>query len=369
MVKLYFAVILFIFVSVYLGMHYYVYSRIAGGLMLSRAAAGRLRLTFLIAAFSFVLSEFLSRRLAADWLKPLEYFGIFWLGIISISLSVFIIADTLRLFFYTQQSGYFSVAVSIIAVLLVTAYSVYNVSRGLKTKEIKIKTEKLPAGVRQFSIVQLSDLHIDSMKNLKWLKDIVNKTNALEPDLIVITGDLIDSNVCNLHGYCETLAKLKSKYGVYGVTGNHEYYAGLENFMNIAKVAGIKVLRNEKVTVGGILELAGVNDKEGERFDGGGPDYESALKNCDFKKPVVLLDHRPVSFTKNSDKIDLQLSGHTHAGQIPPMDLFVWLLYKYPFGLHKRNDSHIYTTFGTGTWGPPMRLFSRSEIVKIVLEN
>ena len=370
MVILYIIIFILIFSSIYLGMHYYVYTRIITGLMLKVPAINYLKTFFLIAALSFVLSEYLSRHISTSWVKYFAYLGVIWIGIISISFSVFFISDIFKIFIHTQNFKYYSTICSIIAILLVTAFSLYNVSREIRIKEVKIKIDKVPKELSGFTIVQLSDVHVDLLKSVKWLDDIVSKTNALNPDLIVITGDLIDYDLCNLEEYCKILKKLKSKYGVYGITGNHEYYTGYEKFLNIAENINMKVLKNEKVTIADSIELVGTNDEAGKRFPGGSPDLKLALKGSDFKKPVILLAHRPTRFKEAVDLgVDLQLSGHTHAGQIPPVDLITKLIFKYPYGLHKLKSSYIYTTFGTGTWGPPMRLFSRSEIVKIILEK
>jgi uncharacterized protein len=215
----------------------------------------------------------------------------------------------------------------------------------------------------------LSDLHLDFLKSDKWLKDIINKTNNINPDLIVITGDLIDNDLSKIQQFCESLKKLKSKYGVYAVTGNHEFYVGINEFIKVAQHSNIKVLRNEKETISDSIELIGIDDNTGKRFSEIGSDLKTALKNCDLKKPIILLSHQPDIFSEAvKNGVDLQLSGHTHAGQIPPMDLIVKFYFKYPYGLYHRNLSYLYTTSGTGIWGPPMRLFSRSEIVKIILK-
>ena len=172
-----------------------------------------------------------------------------------------------------------------------------------------------------------------------------------------------------MNHFCDTLKKLKSRHGVFAVTGNHEFYAGINMFMDVAKNSNITVLRNEKITIADSIELAGIDDKAGTRFSEVGSDLKLALKNIDFTKPVILLSHRPDIFNEaEKSGVDLQLSGHLHAGQIPPMDLIVMLAFKYPYGLYRKNGSYLYTTSGTGIWGPPMRLFSRCEIVKIVLE-
>ncbi len=369
MSKLYFSFFVLIFSSVYLGIHFYIYSRIAAGLVLPLVVAKYLRLFFLIAAFSFLLGEFLSRRTTSFLATPLAEFGSIWLGVISIAFTIFVISDVFRIFFHGASFRYYSVVFSLIVTFLVSVYSFYNVARAPVIKELKIRTGKLPQKLSGFVIIQISDLHINFLKSEKWLNKIVEKTNRENPDLVVITGDLIDADLCKLNHFCDTLKKLKSRHGVFAVTGNHEFYAGVNMFTDIAKNSNITVLRNEKTTIAGAIELAGIDDKTGRRFSEVGSDLSLALKNCDFAKPVILLSHQPDIFDEaEKSGVDLQLSAHTHAGQIPPMDLITMFYFKYPYGLYQKNDSYLYTSCGTGTWGPPMRLFSRCEIVKIILE-
>jgi len=369
MFKLHFLVFFLVFILIYVGLHYYVYTRVAVGLNLSGTASIYLGLFFIIGAISFFVGELLTRQSTNFMVKPIAEFGSIWLGVISIALSVFIIADILRIFFHGESFRYYSVIVSLIVIFLVSAYSVYNVIRPDIIKELKIKIDKLPSKLSGFTIVQFSDVHLHLLKSSGWLNGIIEKTNGLNPDLIVITGDLIDADLSRSDEFCYALNRLKSKYGVYAITGNHEYYAGVDKFLKIAKMSNIKVLRNEKTTIAGAIELAGVDDKTGKTYEGIGTRLNDALKDCDFKKPVILLSHQPDVFDEAAKAgVDLQLSGHVHAGQIPPMDLIVMFYFKYPYGLYHKGRSFLYTTSGTGTWGPPMRFFSRSEIVKIVLE-
>ena len=361
--SLYLFIFILIAASFYLGMHYYICMRIIKGLALSPLIGNYLRLFFLFAALSFVLGKLLSRYFLV---YLLVYFSSVWLGVISIAFFLFFLKDIAGLFFIHHNKVW--TMITLILVLFSSVFSLYNAAREVKIKEIRITTKKLPFEKSGFSIVQLSDLHLDSLTSTRWLKSIVDKTNKLNPDLIVITGDLIDQSVHNFEKFYPILKELKSKHGVLAITGNHEFYAGVSHFLEIAEQSNITVLRNEKITIADTVEIIGIDDETGKRFSLAGPNLKKAMKNCNLNKPVILLSHQPKYFRQAVKKgVDLQLSGHTHAGQIPPLDLIVWLAFKYPWGLYQFEDSYIYTTCGTGTWGPPMRLFSRSEIVKIIL--
>jgi hypothetical protein len=354
---------LLVFSSIYFGINYYVYSRIVSGLGIPLTVRNYLKIFFFIAGLSFLVGEILSRRITV---YPLVYFGALWLGVIAIAFTIFVLKDIAQLFF--SEPSKFMTLLALFLVLVTSGLSLYNASRPLEIKEIKIPIEKINPKLSGFSIVQLSDLHLGILKSEKWLQRIVERTNELNPDLIVITGDLIDQDIRRFEGFCEVLKRLKSKYGIYAITGNHEFYAGMDNFLTIAKKCGFSILRNEKVTVANSIEIVGVDDDTGKSFAGVGADLVSAIQKCEQGKPIILLSHQPKNFKKAIGMgVDLQLSGHTHAGQILPMNLIILLVFKYPFGLYSASSSFIYTTSGTGTWGPPMRLFSRSEIVKIVL--
>ena len=200
----------------------------------------------------------------------------------------------------------------------------------------------------------------------------MEKTNHLNPDIIVMTGDISDITVLDdkTQYIIDYLSQLKAKYGIIAVTGNHEYYEGVHTFPEITEKAGIRVLKNESVTIGEVLQIVGINDPHVRESGDNGPDLEAAMKNIDPNKPIILLSHRPKFFDEAVQYgVDLQLSGHWHGGQPPPGELLVGLIIKYSSGLYKVGDSYIYTSNGTGLYGVPMRLFTHNEITKIVLTS
>ena len=340
------------------------------GLGLSGQYRHWFKIFLILSAITFPAGMFLSRKL--PFLSyPVVYFGSLWLGIISMAFSIFIVNNILLIFFKSASFRHYSALCSFVLLGLALCYSFYNVYKGPKIKEITLNfVKKLPSQLNNFIIVHLSDLHLGRLTSNKWLNNIVLNVNMMDPDIIVITGDLIDGDIASFGEFTEILKQLKSKYGVFAVTGNHEYYAGINKFLTFAKKAGINVLKNESRLIANSIYLAGLDDDEGKRFGTTGANLELVLKNYEPNKSVILLYHRPTDFQIAAKSgVDLQLSGHTHAGQIPPMDLLVMLYYKYPVGLYFYGDSYIYTSPGTGTWGPALRLFFHSEITKITLGN
>lgn len=357
--------ILFILVafSIYFFMHFFVYKTLAKFLLLTAKSKTIVKLLFLFSALSFPIANVLSRFLK---IFLLNHFAYLWLGIMAISFSFFLLARLLILIFPRGAKTVMVVALSLIAV--VSIYSLFNGLRPPRIRQVTVPLKNLPQEISGFTIVQLSDLHFEEYKSLKAFERIIDRVNSLKPDLVVITGDLIDGNLNDDCRFCDILKRIKSRHGAVAVTGNHEFYSGIESFLGLARKANMRVLRNENMTIADTLQVAGTDDNAARNFSSKGADLDAALKGCDPEKPIILLNHRPDGFESAEKKgVDFQISGHTHAGQIPPMDALVYLAVKYPFGLYRKNDSYIYTSSGTGYWGPPMRFLSRAEIVQFLL--
>jgi len=232
--------------------------------------------------------------------------------------------------------------------------------------DIKIKNLKKP-----YKIVQLSDLHIGALIDYEFIKESVQKVNALNADIVVITGDLIDIDVEDAKDILGELAKLNSKYGTYYIVGNHEYFRNIEKIISTIKSLGIRVLENENVYIGekgSGFNLAGVYDLFGYRAKTHIPDLQKALLNRQ-ESPTVLLAHQPKYIEEVKNGVDLMLSGHTHGGQLYPFRVLVKLQQPYISGLYQHNkELQIYVNRGTGFWGPPMRLGASSEISEITIK-
>jgi predicted MPP superfamily phosphohydrolase len=185
---------------------------------------------------------------------------------------------------------------------------------------------------------------------------------------VAVTGDILDEDISSNHRLKEILTNLQARHGVHLVTGNHEFYHGLENFLQFISRTPFKILRNEFTELSPEITLIGLDDPEIQNTGKYLEKEENVfrdLKTGDFN---ILLYHRPNFFHRFADLgVDLQLSGHTHNGQMFPMELIVNLVYRYPWGLYRKGSSFLYTSCGTGIWGPRMRTFSRSEIVQIVV--
>lgn len=237
-----------------------------------------------------------------------------------------------------------------------------------------VKIEKVHVEIKNlkesYKIVQLSDLHIGGLIDREFVRDIVRRANALNPDIVVITGDLIDVDVSSAKKTLAELTNLNSKYGTYFIVGNHEYFHGIKKIITAVKSLGIRVLENENVYIGEDgrgFNLAGVYDLMGYRTKTYMPDLHKALEGVK-ESPTLLLAHQPLFIHEVFSGIDLMLSGHTHGGQLFPFRFLVALQQPYVSGLHKHNENlQIYVNKGTGFWGPPMRLGASSEITEIVI--
>jgi hypothetical protein len=242
----------------------------------------------------------------------------------------------------------------------------------LRVQRVRVPLRRLPAEMSGTRIVQITDLHFGGSTGPEYLARVVEAANALDPDLVAITGDLVDGPATTLAPALAPLANLRARHGVYFVTGNHEYYHGGAEWVAALAELGIKVLRNERVVIGEgerSFDLAGVDDRSAVHYRiGHGHDLPKALAGRDHARELVLLAHQPAS-VREAAKYDvgLVLSGHTHGGQIYPFKYLLYLEEPFVDGLHQLRDTYIYVSRGAGYWGPPMRVGAPPEIAEVTL--
>jgi predicted MPP superfamily phosphohydrolase len=239
-------------------------------------------------------------------------------------------------------------------------------ARQIEVENIHISTPKLAAG--KVTIAQISDLHLGVMLGDEFLQQVIARLNEIHPDIVVATGDVIDGQGDDLDALARRLRTLHPPQGLFAVTGNHEYFAGVEPSLHFLRSAGFTVLRGDAVKAGGIV-LAGIDDPTASaREKEVKLDTQQALASVSKNAFIVLLKHQPL--VDSETPFDLQLSGHTHGGQIFPFGLLTQLLYHMPSGLTRLADGRwLYVSRGTGTWGPPIRLFAAPEITLITIES
>ncbi|MBN2816127.1 MAG: metallophosphoesterase [Campylobacterales bacterium] len=240
-------------------------------------------------------------------------------------------------------------------------------ARFIEIENVDIFINKLK---KEYTLVQLSDVHIGGLIDKEFIEEMVERVNKLQADLVVITGDLVDMDITKIKEPLFALTQLQSKYGTYFIPGNHEYFHNLPEIINELKRLGIIVLENNNLYIGDKDEgfnLAGVYDIFGYRAGHHFPELKDALKGVK-NAPTILLAHQPKYIEEVDRGVDLILSGHTHGGQLYPFKFLVGLQQPYISGLHQHNeDLQIYVSKGTGFWGPPMRLGASSEITFIRL--
>ena len=385
-----FATFLAVALSILGGMHFYFWVRLVRDPALGEPWRRLATVAIALLAVAFPLAMFALRRAPEPLSRLVPTFGFGWLGVAFLLLVTLVVIDAARVLAWLVDAAggalrrssdvpadparrtFVAQAVAGAALTVTAGASVVAVRRAggpAETDEVPVRIERLPRALSGYTIAQITDLHVGPTIRAKEVRRVVEQTNGLRPDLVAITGDLVDGRVGELGPIVQELSKLRARHGAFFVTGNHEYYSGAGDWIAFLASLGIRVLRNERVTVGDAgasFDLAGVDDFMH------GYDLDRAVAARDPDRALVLLAHQPKGIEGAVRAgVDLQLSGHTHGGQIVPFNLLVAAAQPYVRGLHAHVEGdragHIYVSRGTGYWGPPMRLGSPPEIAKIVL--
>lgn len=259
-----------------------------------------------------------------------------------------------------------SFALSLSLSALICVYGYFD-AQNIRTERLVFETDRLPKGIDKVTIAQISDVHLGLIVRCDRLVSILEVVKAAKPDIFVVTGDLVDAQINNLPGLRELLQDINTKYGKFAITGNHEYYAGLDKALEFLRHSGLTVLRGESKDLG-VIQIAGVDDRAAIQTKTGTPasDREALARTDRSKKFVLFLKHQPHPDPDAIGMYDLMLSGHTHKGQIWPFTYISQRAHPLHAGRYDvGKGSVVYTSRGTGTWGPPIRFLAPPEVTVI----
>jgi len=369
-----------VFFLLYGGLHLYAFLKAKSAFAFGIHAGLPLALFMLVMVFAPVIIR-LSERAGHDLFARLfSYTGYTWMGVLFLFCSVSLLTDLYRsvislagLVLKADLSG---LALSNqyafflpLGVALSIAFYGYFEARDIRTELVTIKTSKIPEDIGRLRIVQISDVHIGLIVRQERVSRILAEVRKADPDIFVSTGDLVDGQINGLTGLSEMLREINPRYGKFAITGNHEYYAGLDQALAFTEKAGFRVLRGEGLTVGGMINIAGVEDPAGKAFGlFRGRTERVILERLPREKFTLLLKHRPLIEKESLGLFDLQLSGHVHKGQIFPFSVVTWLYYPVASGGRELSgNAYLYVSRGSGTWGPPIRFLAPPEVTVIDL--
>lgn len=365
------ALVIALFFAVYGGVHVYVFAKFHA---LFRARRWLLTTALALLWLSVLAVEVLAHAGAAPAaVVPLAWVAYVWMGVVflffALSLAVDFVAVWARVGnAATLQQWLSEPARSVVvgvAALIVTSYGLIA-AHDVTVERVTLTTTKLATPLR---IAQISDLHLGVLTNAQRVQRLVSDVNNLAPDVVVMTGDLVDMQMDHFEKFGAVLAQLHAPRGKYAVFGNHEVFAGLEGARAFIERAGFTLLSNAGVAVDDVINIVGVDDPAVQGLRAVPDIVESTLlAQYNGRRYTVLLKHQPIVAPDSRGRFDLQLSGHTHGGQIFPFGLLTKIVYRAPMGLSSvAPDSWLYVSRGSGTWGPPMRVLAPPEISLIEL--
>ncbi len=374
------AIFLSVFLTLYGSLHLYVYWKA------KRAFGFHKHVGFLLGLFMGfmtvcpILVRVVERQGLESLAGVLAYTGYIWMGFLFLFVAVRIDLDIYGAVVYlfsrvTGGSGgkwrlspriAFFIA---LGVCLVGGVYALVEATAIQTEHIVIKTPKIPKVLGRIRIVQISDVHLGLIMGKRQLSRILDVVRAAKPDILVSTGDLLDGQIDSIGDLAKQFREIKPSYGKFAVNGNHEYYVGIERARKFCRKAGFTLLSHETFDIPGILLVAGVDDMMSNRYGlVGRPNEKQLLSEVPTDRFVLVLKHRPLLDETSMGLFDLQLSGHTHRGQIFPFTLLIKMLYPIDAGLLKlATGGFLYVNPGSGTWGPPMRFLAPPEVTVIDL--
>ena len=367
------------YLLIYGSFHFYFFTRIRAAHALPGWALLLLGAFLLLMIAAPVLVR-IAERSGYDRLAILlAYIGYSWMGVVFLFGAAALAVDCYRILAWGagfllhkkmlfQPGSRTAFYLPFFLALLVSARGAFE-AWDIRLEKLTLASEKIPAALNGLRIVQISDVHLGLIVRHKRLAKILARVQEARPDILVSTGDLVDGQINSLAGLAEMLQEIRPRYGKYAVTGNHEFYAGLQESLAFTQQAGFTILRHGGITVTEGLNIAGVDDATVKYYN---PQQslseKDMLQTLDRKNFTLLLKHRPTADRESLGFFDLQLSGHTHKGQIFPFNLVTLLYFPIHWGcLNPVDHCYLYVSRGSGTWGPPIRFLSPPEVTLVEL--
>lgn len=338
---------------------------------------------FLISSLSYIAAKLMEKILAPLLYDILLGIGSFWFAFMVYFLLSVLLIDFARLIFLIFHfmpaviNQNYILAKQITALIVVVVVSIVVLAGYINTQILSVKTLNLDLrkgsnNLNELNAVMISDIHLSPINNGRHLRKIVQKINELNPDIILIAGDLVDDKAETLRNrdIGSSLLDLKSKFGTYAIIGNHEFINGVEGCEKYIRDFGITLLRDSSIKIDNSFFLVGRDDRAIKQFTKQDrKPLEELMKDVDKSLPIILMDHTPFGLDEaEKNNIDLQLSGHTHHGQMFPANLITKMVYELSWGYLKKGNTQYYVSCGAGTWGPPVKIGSPSEIVNLKIK-
>ncbi|MBU0964940.1 MAG: metallophosphoesterase [Proteobacteria bacterium] len=357
-------------ISIYTAMHCLVFWGIHPLLAGHRYLAVAVLLWMLMMIISPLAVRLLDTNGSSQAARLLALTGYTWMGLVFLAFCLFAVIGMIALLFLVLPFIIPAlprlplhgplIASAVLLFTLATGIYGYVAAKNIRVVTVPITTDKLPAGTESLRVVQVSDLHLGLLNRSAFLAPVITRLKELKPDLLVATGDVVDAQINHLDGLSAMWQEIEPPLGKFAIIGNHEVYAGLKQSLDFLKGCGFVVLRNTGLNVGGVVRIVGIDD---EQIWDHTVQETAILQAQQSDLFTIFLKHRPTVSKDDVQLFDLQLSGHTHRGQIFPFNFITGLKYPLQDGLHRLSPvSRLYTSRGTGTWGPPIRVLSPPEI-------
>lgn len=370
--------------GIYFIVNYYIFIRGLQAIRFTGISKSLYTTIYLLVAAAYVAGRIIERFAAGRFADTLTWLGSFWLAFMVYFFLIILVIDIIRLINHflpflpaiiqtnpERTKAILGITTITFGLIIVIAGRINALHP--RVKSIDISLDKSTSDRQPITIAMASDIHLGAVVGQKHLRKMIRMINAVNPDLILFAGDVIDEDPGSLIkrdlGKC--LKELRAPLGVYAITGNHEYIGGIVEAVQYLEKYHITVLRDSVVTLKNGLTIIGREDIDSRRFNGiHRKSISELIKDIDPFLPLILLDHQPSNLNDAIDNnIDLQLSGHTHHGQLWPFNYITSKIYRVSHGYAKFRNTHVYVSCGFGTWGPPIRTSSRPELVKIVISS